>query len=96
MPGDEAWVPCGGSVELSVSVRTDCPSGPALVRIIRGTPGNRAEALFSAEAGISGAHLVFTDAPPDGAWYRCELTTAEGHLLAMSNPIYVERGDLGS
>jgi len=96
MPGDEAWAPCGGSVELSVSVRTDCPSGPALVRIIRGTPGNRAEALFSAEADISGAHLVFTDAPSDHAWYRCELTTAEGHLLAISNPIYVERGDLGS
>jgi hypothetical protein len=95
MPGDEAWAPCGESVKLSVSVHTDHPAVPALVRIIRGTSGNRPEPLFSAEADASGADLVFTDVPPDRAWYRCELTTAEGHLLAISNPIYVERGDLG-
>jgi hypothetical protein len=96
MPGDEAWAPWGESVELSVSVHAEGLAGSALVRIIRGRSGRRAEALFSAEADTSGADLVFTDVPPDRSWYRCELTTAEGHLLAISNPIYVERGDLSS
>ena len=69
--------------------------GPVFARIIRGTLGNRAETLFSVEADTSGADLTFADVLPDCAWYRCELTTAEGHLLAVSNPIYVERGELG-
>ena len=96
MPGDEAWVPCGEGIELSVSVHTDRPEGHVFARIIRGTPANCAEVLFSAEADTSGADLVFTDVPTDRAWYRCEIMTPEGHLLAITNPIHVERGDLGS